>query len=79
MPSTHGNANKESVVVVVVVVIWLKRRVPILSLAIMSGACPPPPPPCGPWGWGACVTPPLATAKETGAPNDFSLSVLRKK
>ena len=43
MPSTHGNANKESVVVVVVV-IWLKRRVPILSLAIMSGACPPLPP-----------------------------------
>ena len=35
MPSTHGNANKENVVVVV---IWLKRRVPILSVAIMSGA-----------------------------------------
>ena len=47
MPSTHGkNANKENVVVVV---ICLKRRVPILSLAIMSGAwaptfSPPPPP-----------------------------------
>ena len=40
MPSTHGNANQENVVVVV---IWLKRRVPILSLAIMSGECPPPP------------------------------------
>ena len=88
MPSTHVNANKENVVVVVVVVvvIWLKRRVPILSVAIMSGAwaptvsfSPPPPPPRGPWGWGACVTPPRATAKETGAPNDFSLSVLRKK
>ena len=89
MPSTHVNANKESVVVVVVVVvIWLKRRVPILSVAIMSGAwaptvsfSPPPPSPVarGPWGWGTCVTPPLATAKETGAPNDFSLSVLRKK
>ena len=52
MPSTHVNANKENAVVVVVVVIWLKRRVPILSVAIMSGAwaptvsfSPPPPPP----------------------------------
>ena len=83
MPSTHVNANKENVVVVVVVVIWLKRRVPILSVAIMSGAWAPtvsfPPPPRGPWGWGTCVTPPRATAKETEAPNDFSLSVLRKK
>ena len=42
MPSTHVNANKENVVVVVVVVvIWLKRRVPILSVAIMSGAWAP--------------------------------------
>ena len=84
MPSTHVNANKENVVVVVVVVIWLKRRVPILSVAIMWGmgphiVLPPPPPPRGPWGWGTCVTPPRATAKETEAPNDFSLSVLRKK
>ena len=50
MPSTHGkNANKENVVVVV---IWFKRRVPILSLAIMSGAWlpPPPPPPVAPEG-----------------------------
>ena len=47
MPSTHGkNANKENVVVVV---IWFKRRVPILSLAIMAGAwLPPPPPPLWP-------------------------------
>ena len=52
MPSTHVNANKENVVVFVVVVIWLKRRVPILSVAIMSRAwaptvsfSPPPPPP----------------------------------
>ena len=49
MPSTHVNANKENVVVVVVVVIWLKRRVPILSVAIMSGVWAPtvsfPPPP----------------------------------
>ena len=58
MPSTHVNANKENVVVVVVVVvvIWLKRRVPILSVAIMSGAwaptvsfSPPPHPSPPPW------------------------------
>ena len=58
MPSTHVNANKENVVVVVVV-IWLKRRVPILSVAIMSGAghpqspSPPPPPPPWPVGVGS--------------------------
>ena len=56
MPSTHVNANKENVVVVVVVVIWLKRRVPILSVAIMSGAWAPtvsfPPPPSWPVGVG---------------------------
>lgn len=57
MPSTHVNANKENVVVVVVVVIWLKRRVPILSVAIMSGAWAPtvsfpPTPPSWPVGVG---------------------------